>query len=435
MIATALVETAAAPVAGRPRTIRVALAGCGVVGSSLVRLLAERAAPLASEQGLRFELVRVLVREPGRPRALELAPSLLTADVDDFLAAKADLVVELLGGLDPAAQIARSTLAAGRRLVSANKALLAEHGAELAALAHRSGATLDFEGAVGGGIPLLRALRESLPGTGVRSLRGILNGTSNYILTRLAEGATYAAALADAQRAGFAEADPSRDLDGRDAADKLRILAWLAFGTDPATLPVRRRGILPDPDRLARAAATYGAVVRLVAECAALEDGDVAASVEPVAVAPDSELGRTRDEENILLIQTEWNGRIRLAGPGAGGFPTATAVLADMVRAAEPLAPRATAAASGEDPSTHRWIVGGDSLPRRIAALRQHLEAAGIAVSEQRQDATGATWLRTAPTPASAIDRALASFDVPGEAPLALRCEVGDTAIPAPLNP
>jgi homoserine dehydrogenase len=391
-----------------------------VVGGALVQLLTEYAEELAAGRGLHFELVRVLVQDPDRPRPVELDPALLTTDLDLFLATEADLVVELLGGLEPAGKIARTTLAAGRRLVTANKALLAEHGAELAALARRYGGTLDFEGAVGGGVPLIRVLRESLPGTGIRSVQAILNGTSNYILTRLEEGTSYDDALVDAQRAGFAEADPSRDLDGRDAADKLRILAWLAFGVEPDLVRLRPRGILPNPDRLASAAAAYGMVVRLVAECAVVGAG-VTATVEPVAVRPDSELGRTRDENNIVLVDSSWNGRIHLAGPGAGGAPTASAVLTDMLRAAQPLTAPAREPGNGIDPRTHHWIVGGDVVRERIDLLRKHLESGGIRVGEERSAVDGSIWLRTGPCTGEKINRILAIFETTGAAPLLLR--------------
>jgi homoserine dehydrogenase len=304
-----------------------------VVGGSLLGLLRERGPYLEAREGLRFEIARVLVRDPARRRTAELAAELLTTDPGEFLQTDADLVVEVMGGLEPAARIARATLARGRGLVTANKALIASQGAELAALARRSDARLEFEAAVGGGVPIIRTLRDSLADTGIVSIRGILNGTSNFILTRLAEGATYAAALADAQRAGFAEADPTRDLDGTDAADKIGILAWLAFGTDPAELIVDRRGILPDPDALARAAAADGGVLRLIAECSEI-DGRVTAKVRPTVVDPASEWGRTRAEENLVLVETRWNGTIRLAGPGAGGPPTASAILGDLVRCA-----------------------------------------------------------------------------------------------------
>lgn len=313
--------------------VRVALAGCGVVGGALLQLLEERGRLIEARHGLRFQLTRVLVRNPERKRATQIDPDLLTTDPAEFLDAEADLVVEAMGGLEPAGTIVRTALRQGKGVVTANKALLAAHATELASLARRSGAPFEFEAAVGGGVPVIRALRDSLAETEVESIRGILNGTSNFILTRLSQGTPYDTALADAQRAGFAEADPTRDLDGTDAADKIRVLAWLAFGTDPAQLEVDQQGILPDPDHLARSAAEQGGVVKLIAGCTQ-KDGRVTASVRPTIVAPDSEWAGTRDEINLIAIETRWNGTIKLSGPGAGGPPTASAVLGDLIRAA-----------------------------------------------------------------------------------------------------
>ncbi|HEU4882400.1 MAG TPA: homoserine dehydrogenase, partial [Longimicrobium sp.] len=318
------------------RTVRVALAGCGTVGGELVRILHHAADDIRQRHGVRFHLVRVLVAHRGRPRPGELDTSLLTTDVDAFLAAaaEADVVVEAISGIDPALRIATAALEGGKRLVTANKALVAAYGPELAALVRRHGGRLDFESAAAGGIPVVRALRDSLSLTGITRVRGILNGTTNYILSRLEDGWSFPDALADAQARGFAEADPSRDLSGEDAADKLRILAWLAFGVEPASLQVRRRGLSGDADRLARTARALDGAVRMVAEAARTAEG-VAASVEPVLVAAGSDLARTRDEANLVVIDSRWNGRIALGGPGAGGGPTASALLGDMVRAAK----------------------------------------------------------------------------------------------------
>lgn len=316
--------------------VRLALAGCGVVGGSLLQLLEERGQSIEERHGIRFELVKVLVRNPERPRATEIRQDLLTTDPDEFIAADADVVVEAMGGLDPAGRIIRAALRDGKGVVTANKALMADHGAELAELAAKSNAPLEFEAAVAGGVPVIRALRDSLAETEVTAIQGILNGTSNYILTRLAQGTPYDTALADAQRAGFAEADPTRDLDGTDAADKIRVLAWLAFGADPATIEVDKTGILPDPDGLARRAADEGGSVKLIAECR-MSDGKLMASVKPVVVARDSDWAQTSDEINLVAIETRWNGTIKLSGPGAGGFPTGSAVLGDLIRAANHL--------------------------------------------------------------------------------------------------
>src|SRR5688572_16259152 len=191
-------------------TIRIALAGCGVVGSELVRLIAAR-------QDQRLSVEAVLVRDVDKPRAVPLSQSLFTNDIAQFLACDADVIVEAIGGLSPAFHIARTTLARGQRFITANKALLADCGDGLLALAHSTGGHVDFEAAVGGGVPVVRALRHSLRNVPVRGIRGILNGTTNYILTQIERGYSFEDALSAAQADGFAEADPTRDLDGRDA--------------------------------------------------------------------------------------------------------------------------------------------------------------------------------------------------------------------------
>lgn len=406
------------------RTVRVALAGCGVVGGELVRLLRGSEAEVRARHGVRFELVRVLVRDADKPRAVDLAPGVLTTELDAFLATEADVVVEAIGGIDPAGRIATAALGAGRRLVTANKALVAAEGPRLAALARRAGGRLDFESAVGGGVPVIRALRDSLALTGIRSVRGILNGTTNYVLTRLGDGWRYADALAEAQARGFAEADPARDLSGQDAADKLRILAWLAFGTEPASLPVRRRGIVPGPDRLARLAATAGGVPRLVAEATRTEDG-VVAVVEPVVVPADSHFGRVRDEENAVRVESEWNGVVHLAGPGAGGAATASALLGDMLRGAT-RAPRPalTGDADATDRRTHRWLVSLAGRCSDEGFLDRTLARAGL-LAESITRAEGELHLRTAAVPWSRLDLALRMLESSGCAPVVARVEAG----------
>jgi len=276
----------------------------------------------------------------------------------------------------------RKLLESGKDVVTANKALLAEHGPGLAVLARRSGARLDFESAVAGGIPVVRALRDSLGMTGIGSIRGVLNGTTNYVLSRLADGWRYADALADAQAKGFAEASPARDLSGEDAADKLRILAWLAFGVAPGSLVLRRRGIVPHPERLAADAALLGGVPRLVAEVVDTGDG-VAAAVEPIIVTAGSDLGRTRDEENAVVIESRWNGRVRLSGPGAGGAPTASALLGDMLRSAGRTGRiHATPRPPVEDGRQHRWVISVLREPRADGVLERALQRAGVGASD-----------------------------------------------------
>jgi len=309
----------------REEPLRVALAGCGAVGGALLHLLASG----AEVGGRRVQVTRVLVRRPEAPRRVAPRPELLTTDLAEFLAAPADVVVEAIGGLETAGRIAEHVLARGGRLVTANKALLAARGSRLAALAQQSGGWLGFEAAVGGGVPVVRALRSSLAGLPIRSIRGILNGTANFVLTRLEGGASLAAALAEARRRGLAEADPSRDLDGRDVAEKLAILAWVAWGIPPEELAVEREGLLPDPEGLVQEAIAQGARLRLVGQCT-LEAGRIAARVHPELVAAESSFGQTRDEQNRVAITLGWSAPVELAGPGAGGAPTAGALWSDI---------------------------------------------------------------------------------------------------------
>jgi homoserine dehydrogenase len=368
------------------RTLRVALAGCGTVGGALVRLIRERGPAIAASAGLRLDLVGVLVRDPVRPRDSRPPVDLLTADLNRFLDTDADVVVEAVGGLEPGLTIARAALSRGRTFVTANKALVAAAGPELIDLAHRHRATCAFEGAVAGGVPVVRTLQGLIPHTRIRSIRGVLNGTTNYVLTRMEAGAGFDAAVREAQDRGFAEADPTRDLDGRDAADKIAILAWEAFGTAPDSLSLTCRGLLPDPEALVEDGRALGGVVRLVAECV-LADGRVNAAVEPVLVPTGSPIAALSAEENLVLVETESTGTIALTGPGAGGGPTASAILSDIMAAASGarLRPRRVGpSASGGDPRPHAWAIGlpvaGDVTARLEAAAAR----TGVPLNEIR---------------------------------------------------
>jgi len=317
-----------------PRVVRVALAGCGTVGASLVTLLRGQQALFEARHAVRFELVRILVRDPAKDRGIALPRHLLTASVDEFLAADADVVVEAIGGFDPAERIVRGALAAGRHVVTANKALIAAHGPALQRLADDGGATLQFEAAVGGGVPVVRTLRGELGGHGVRTITGILNGTTNFLLTQVADGVPFGHALRDAQARGFAEADPSRDLQGLDAADKIAILAWLAWGVEPASVDVRVEPLPADPDALAAQAKARDGVAKYLAGAVREEDGTVHAWVRPVMIPRDHPLAAVRDEENAVHIDSASLGVLRLQGRGAGGSATASAVLGDLLEAA-----------------------------------------------------------------------------------------------------
>jgi homoserine dehydrogenase len=301
----------------------IALAGCGVVGGELARLIADR-------HNHDLSISAVLVRDKEKERNVPIPRSLFTNDVDEFLSCSADIIVEAIGGISPAEQIAHHALARGTRFITANKALLAHSGDTLLALARRNGAAIEFEAAVGGGVPVVRALRHSLRKVPVRRIRGILNGTSNYILSRIERGHSFDEALRAAQAGGFAEADSSRDLSGLDSADKIRVLAWAAYGVAPQSVHVECTGLLPDPQVLVHGAAREGRRVRLIATCERNERG-VQAYVRPELVAPDSPFGRALDEQNVITLDLGWNQEITLAGPGAGGLPTATAILGDIL--------------------------------------------------------------------------------------------------------
>jgi homoserine dehydrogenase len=308
------------------------------------------------------------VRDLARPRAAAVDRALLTADVDEFLATDADVVIEAIGGIEPARRIAESALRRRRELVTANKELLAAHGSALAALARAHGVSLRYDAAVGGGVPVLRLLDDAL-GAGTPSVvRGILNGTTNFVLGRLEGGATLDDALQAARAAGFAEADAARDLDGRDAAAKIALVAWAAFGVAPEGVVVRRQSLLPDPARYTRLAARLGRCVRQVAECAAI-DGAVVAAVEPLLVDAGSALAATRDEQNRIEVHTGWSAPLCASGPGAGGLPTATALLSDLVSTSRCPRRRTGAVAMRDDPRRSRWAIEVDGAPRLLHRL------------------------------------------------------------------
>lgn len=399
-----------------PTRVRVALAGCGAVGSALVRELAACRESLAERHGVEVVLTRVLVRDVTLERAAPLDRALYTADVDEFLATDADVVVEAIGGLDPARRIAWSTLSRGRELVTANKELLAECGTELSALAVREGTALRYDAAVGGGVPVLRLLDDAL-GAGTPShVRGILNGTSNFVLTQLEGGATLDAALRSARAAGFAEVDASRDLDGRDAAAKIALVAWAAFGIAPERVRARRVSLLPDPSRYVRLGERLDLAVRQVAECA-LADGAVTASVEPVFVRRDSALACTRDEQNRVEVHTGWSAPLCASGPGAGGCPTATALLSDLLAPRGRIRRARAVACAERDDRALDWAVevrGAPALLHRLAPTCGFVQT----------DATAScAWTIVHGATAQEIDAVLLALRAEGADPIAVRCD------------
>ena len=315
------------------RRVRIALLGCGTVGGGLVRLLERSHARLAASHGVEFSLARVLVRDLSRRRD-GVDHGLLTACADSAIPERCDVVVELLGGIEPARTLVQRALARGLPVVTANKALLAQCGAELFATAARREVTLGFEGSVCGGVPIVRALRDGLAGDRVESVTGVLNGTCNVVLTLMErDGASFGDALHAAQVAGFAEADPSLDIDGWDAAQKLVVLTALAFGEWVPVSDVRVRGIRDvTPARLAEAR-SRGRVLRLVAT-AERAAGRLSLAVEPRELALDHPLAAVSMEQNAVLVRGDEVGELLFQGRGAGAGPTATAVLADLCEVA-----------------------------------------------------------------------------------------------------
>ena len=320
----------------RVRPLRVALAGCGHVGGSLLELFGARVQQLGDAQPIHVD--RVLVRDAARPRpalaqAIALgiaAPDACITDPTLLLSDDIDVLVEAIGGTTTARTLVEAALRRGIRVVTANKALLGERGAALTALARITDTRLDFEGAVCGAIPIVRCLRSGAAGVGITKVSGILNGTSNFVLEKVAEGASLADAVATAQRLGYAEADPTRDLSGQDAEDKLRILAWMCFGVDPATLTVTRRGIDAETAAWATRVALEGDRVKLIASCA--RDGDeLVARILPTRITSDDPWARVAGPFNRIVVESESAGSLVFQGPGAGGRATAGAVLADIV--------------------------------------------------------------------------------------------------------
>lgn len=321
------------------RTIRVGMLGCGTVGAAVVRMLHEHADDIARRAEVRIEVVRVAVRDLAWNREVPLPPEAFSDDlhavVDD---PDVDVVVELMGGIEPARALVLRALANGKPVVTANKELLANAGKEVFDAADAAGLDLAFEAAVAGGIPLIRPLKESLAGERIQRLLGIVNGTTNYILTQMSErGWGFGEALAEAQRLGYAEADPTADVEGYDAASKCAILASIAFNTRVVAADVFREGITKVTAQDITDAARLGYVVKLLA-IAELEDDQISARVHPAMIPVAHPLASVREAFNAVFVEGEKVGQLMFYGRGAGGDPTATSVIGDIVTVARHLA-------------------------------------------------------------------------------------------------
>ena len=319
-----------------PEKLSVVVLGGGTVGAQVVRLLEEQADHLAARVGARLVVTGVGVRDTARERP-GIRPELLSADLPALLGTDPDLVVELMGGIEPAKELILLALKGGASVVTANKALIATEGAALHAAAEEAGVDLSYEAAVAGAIPLLRPLRESLAGDHIRRVLGIVNGTTNYILSQMdSTGASFADALAEAQTLGYAEADPTADVEGLDAAAKAAILASIAFHTRVTLADVDVEGISAVTAADVAAAREMGYDIKLLAIAELIEGEDehgVSVRVHPTLVPKAHPLAGVRDAFNAVFVEADAAGQVMFYGRGAGGAPTASAVLGDIVTA------------------------------------------------------------------------------------------------------
>ncbi len=317
--------------------IKVALLGAGNVGSQAARILVEDNAVLEKRIGAPVELIGIAVRDTNASRHWNADPSLYTTDAESLIDA-ADVVIELTGGIEPARTRILRALKAGKSVVSGNKALLAKHGVELQAAADESGAQLSYEAAVAGAIPILRPLRDSLAGDRVTRVLGIMNGTTNYILDQMdTTGASFADALAEAQKLGYAEADPTADVEGHDAASKAAIVASLAFHSDFTIDDVHTEGITSITADDVAAADADGYVIKLLAICEREGADGANIRVNPTLIPRQHPLAGVHGAFNAVFVEAENAGELMFYGPGAGGAPTASAVLGDFVSLARRL--------------------------------------------------------------------------------------------------
>ncbi|MCS0606221.1 homoserine dehydrogenase [Streptomyces sp. LP11] len=317
----------------RTRPLKVALLGCGVVGSEVARIMTTHADDLAARIGAPVELAGVAVRRPGKVRA-GIDPALVTTDATALVKrGDIDVVVEVIGGIEPARALITTAFEHGASVVSANKALLAQDGAALHATAQQHGKDLYYEAAVAGAIPLIRPLRESLAGDKVNRVLGIVNGTTNFILDKMdSTGAGYQEALDEATALGYAEADPTADVEGFDAAAKAAILAGIAFHTRVRLDDVYREGMTEVTAADFRSAREMGCTIKLLAICERSGDGaSVTARVHPAMIPLTHPLASVRGAYNAVFVESDAAGQLMFYGPGAGGSPTASAVLGDLV--------------------------------------------------------------------------------------------------------
>ena len=406
--------------------IKVALLGAGNVGSQAARILVEDNAVLEKRIGAPVELIGIAVRDTNASRHWNADPSLYTTDAESLIDA-ADVVIELTGGIEPARTRILRALKAGKSVVSGNKALLAKHGVELQAAADESGAQLSYEAAVAGAIPILRPLRDSLAGDRVTRVLGIMNGTTNYILDQMdTTGASFADALAEAQKLGYAEADPTADVEGHDAASKAAIVASLAFHSTFTIDDVHTEGITSITADDVAAADADGYVIKLLAICEREGESGANIRVNPTLIPRQHPLAGVHGAFNAVFVEAENAGELMFYGPGAGGAPTASAVLGDFVSLARrlvlggpgvPETSHAQLRATSLDNVVSRYSVGVLVEDRLgvLANITRILTEHGISVDSLRQSTPkeGAAQIRMVTHSAKDADlrRAIAVID------------------------
>ncbi len=317
------------------KTVRVGLLGCGIVGGGTARILRDNADQIARRAGVTVKLARVAVRNLSKPRAIDLDPKMVTTDPWEVVGdASVDIVVEAIGGIEPARDLILEAIKNGKHIVTANKELLATLGQDVMQAADTQGVDMLFEASVGGGIPIIRPMKESLAGDRVRRVMGIVNGTTNFILTRMSEtGESFAEALQEAERLGYTELDPSADIEGFDAAQKLAILASIAFNARVRASDVHREGISKVTAADIAGAHDLGYEVKLLA-VAELDEGEIAARVHTAMIPKTHPLAAVRDVFNAIFVEGEEVGELMFLGRGAGGRPTGSAVVGDVIEIA-----------------------------------------------------------------------------------------------------
>ncbi|MBP2265281.1 homoserine dehydrogenase [Pseudarthrobacter sp. PvP004] len=382
------------------RTLKVALLGCGNVGAQVARILIDDAEALAARSGARLELSGIAVRTVDSPRDVELPRELFTTDADT-LVKDADLVIELMGGIEPARSLILTAIQNGACVVTGNKALLAQDGPTLYEEADKAGVQLSYEAAVAGAIPILRPIRDSLSGDRITRVLGIVNGTTNFILDQMdSTGAQFADALAEAQRLGYAEADPTADVEGHDAAAKAAILASLSFHTRFSLDDVYCEGITKVSAADIASAKEAGFVIKLLAIAEKIDSSDngsgISVRVHPTLLPREHPLAAVRGAFNAVFIEAENAGELMFYGQGAGGTPTASAVLGDLVSAARRLVlggPGRTETTTGHvpalaiDASNTSYYIGLDVADQAgVLARIAHIFAEnGVSIEIMRQ--------------------------------------------------